>query len=502
MDIDNKISRDQEVVGCFNLAMKAIADYKKQYDFHCSDNIVFGGMIDDVMTPVSIGLDNEKFILYFSSHYLENSETKIINTLIRFITATNEDLSFKDNTQIRNELKKLPDDIHLESTFRNNYLACDEPIKDAVVCNECLRIYRCDRDSDLFQNFNTYRCDCGGTLSIIEDGKKKIDVIKSNFYQEISLDNIKKSKRERKQRESVEALLKTEDDFDPKFFSVETLEFINKCIVETKNRISRKTIEEYCNAHFNDKSAMNMLNEAFPRAYYNIYKYSKLSQQKQLIEDPATRPIYDGFDYESELQKLINKRKSKERLENRVDIYEMLKELPNINDATRQTLIVIFDCKNSKPSRIKVAEYIEEAISTKNDEFIEVINHRFPDIYIESIKYIHKPFRGYLYKHHIPVHESFNEDFKKKYPESKYKRSAPLHVTVEAATTPQEKLTNFLKIYPKIGNKELTHEVTNAVYHKDIEYVKLLKESFADRFERIRTNLPIPTLEFLIDQKM
>ena len=52
---------------------------------------------------------------------------------------------------------------------------------------------------------------------------------------------------------------------------------------------------------------MNMINEAFPRAYYNFYKYSKINQQKFLIEDPVTRPVFEGFDYNEEMKKLMNK---------------------------------------------------------------------------------------------------------------------------------------------------------------------------------------------------
>ena len=502
MDINDKISRDQEIVGCFNLALKTISEYQQQYDLQCSSKVKFGGIIDDVMNPISLALSDSEFVLYYSSHYIENATKKIINSMIRYIVATNEDFSFKDNMQIREELKKLPEDTQYDSTFRNNYLECDEPIKDAVVCNECLRIYRCDRNSDLFKNFNTYRCDCGGTLSIIEDGKKKIDIFKSNFYKEISLDNIKKSRKERKKKESVEDLLKTEDDFDPRFFNEDVLEFINQVIVETKNHVSRRTIEKYCQEHIKDKAVMNMINEAFPRAYYNFYKYSKINQQKFLIEDPDTRPVFEGFDYNEEMKKLMNKHKSKERLENKVDIQELLESLPDINDSTKQSLTVIFDCKNAKPSKIKIAEYIEQAVTVKNDEFIDVINKHFPDIYLDSFKYIHKPFRGYLYKNHIPISPKYSEEFKKKYPESKYKRSAPLHVTVMTANTPQEKLMNFMKIYPKVGNKELMHEVSDAAYHKDLDYMQLLKMTFSDRFERIRANLPIPVLEFLIEKHM
>ena len=494
--IDDKISKDQEVAGCFNIALKRVKEYKQHNNLICSDKVEFGGIIDDVMNPISLALGEDKYILYYSSHYFDNPADKIINTIVRYIVAGNDNFTFKNNNQIREELQKIPDGSNYESSFRNNYLICDEPVTDAVICNSCLRIYRCSKDSDMFQNFNTYRCDCGGTLSVIENGERKTDIYNSELYQDISLDTIKQSKKERKQKESMEAFLKTPEDFDEKYFDEDVLDFINEIIIAYKNRISRLTINDFTMKNIDNKTALVMLNTAFPKAYYNFYKYSKNSIQRKLLSDIDTRPIYQMFDYNAEIEKMNGKERSKARLSAFNDIANII-EHDDLSEQTKKDLAIAFENKGKKISRMKIAEYVENSVVIGNSEFIEVINKYFPDIYLESIKHVHKPIREYLYEHHVPNTANFNDDFKKKYPPSKYKKSLPLQSKPIEVKTVMDKLKNFIMAYPKVGNKELSHEINDAAFHTDAEYLVLLKQSFPERFEKVRHLLPLSTINFL-----
>ena len=500
----NNSGRSKEIEMLFYVAMNKINTHIKESNLNCSTNIMFGGFIDELYEPVRLIYKKSQniFIIYFSSHFMHNDNDKILNVIIRYIITTNKNNTFKTIPEIREEMKKLPFDTHYDVAFRNNYLVSDSPVTNGVICESCLRIYHCSTDSDMFKHVENYKCQCspdGGKLALIINGKKQMDPKKMDFYKNLNLDDVNKAKKERELYQKALEQMLTEDDFEIDTFNEECLEIINKIIEENPKGVNRKPINEFIDKYVDNQDYMAMIAQAFPHQYYNAYRYSGYENQQKIINNPIMHPRWKEWDLETEKQRVEGKIKYAERQAAKPQNIEEIINKLDIKESTKKNLSAALENKGKKISRMKVAEYIEQAIATKDEEFINVMNDNFSEIYLESFKHMHKSARYYLYNNFTPKSENFNEEFKKKYPGViNEKRSIPKIVierdpNADAAT----KLNTFMRMYKRIGNKELIHEVNDAVFHEDSEYIKMLHEAFKERFAKVRPAFSNSTLDYL-----
>lgn len=505
----NNFGRSQEIEMLFRAAMNKVQEHIKESNLDCSTNIVFGGFIDDLYMPVNLVYSKSKksFIIRFSSHYIHNENTKIYNTFIRYIIATNKNNTFKSLPEIKQEMKKLPFDTHYDVAFRNNYLMSDFPVSNGVICESCLRIYKVPTDSDMFQHVEKYKCQCspeGGKLALIINGKKQMDPEKMKLYEDPTLEDVDKAKKERELHQQALASMLTEDDFDLDTFSEEGLEIVNKLIADNPKGINRKPINDAIAKHIDEPEILAMLAQAFPHQYYNAYRYSGFDNQQKIVANPITHPRWEDWDLEAEQKRIDDKIKSLQRQAIKPHNVEEIIAGFDVQEITKKNLLAALENKGKKISRMKVAEYVENAITAKDDDFINIMNDHFPEIYLESFKHIHKSTRLYLYEHFPPKSENFTEEFKKKYPgvpTPKHTKNAYelkiIDIERDPNADPMTKLNTFMRMYKRIGNKEIIHEINDAVFHKDVEYLQVLKNAFEDKFTKVRSSLSNTTLDFL-----
>lgn len=504
----NNEERCEEIKMLFYAALNKVKEYTNEFDLDCSTNVEFGGFIDELYTPVSLVFVKSKnmFIIYFSSHFTNNSNDKIMNMFIRYIITTNKDNTFKVVNEVKEEMKKLPFETHHDVAFRNNYLISDSPVTNGVICESCLRIYRCSVDSDLFKHPENYRCQCsptGGKLALIINGKKQMDPKKMDFYQTLTLDDVNKVKKERETRQKISAALLTEDNFDLDTFDEDALKEINKIIADNPRGVNRKHVGEFVDTYIDKPEYLSMAAQAFPHQYYNAYRYAGYDKQKIIFENPITHPRWEDWNYETEKQRIETKTKNVKRQAAKPQNVEEVINSLNVNETTRMNLLAATENKGKKISRMKVAEYIESSIATGDKDFLEALNDNFPDIYLEAFKHLHGVSRGYLYKNFAPKSSKFNEEFMKKYPENKNASNRYAYeikdkpIVKETNADPMTKLNAFMRMYKRIGNKEIMHEINDAVFNEDVAYLKLLRGAFNDKFMKVRPSFSNSVLDFL-----
>ena len=517
--ITSNFDRAQEVEVLFNIALKQIKEYIHEYHLICSDKILFGGFIENVYEPITLIFkkSQDTFIIYFSSHFLNNDNEKILNTFIRYIVTTNPDGGplFKHYLEIREELKKLPFDTHYDVSFRNNYLSSDTEVLNGVICESCLRVYKCDPESDLFKNVQHYKCQCGphGKLSLIIDGKKQIDPKRMEFYgvkaSLPTLEDINAAKKKRELKQKAMQNLFSEEDFNADIFDPQGLEELNTIIMNNPKNINRKSIMEYLQTNIHNEKKIAMLLVAFPNQYINAYRYCGIDNQLIIVNNPLLHPQHPDWNVEVERQRLKDKQRYQLSRSNKPsDIESILKDY-DISDTTRKNLLAALETKGKKISRIKVGEYMEIAVNAHDKDFLDILNRHYPEIYLESIKHIHKPIRKIIYTQYPPQSPNFTEEFRTKYP-----GTITATTTSNDLTIPQEvpeenvvvqdhnadsftKLNIFMRMYKRIGNKELMHEINDAVFHQDVDYCLTLINAFEDKFKKIKSGFSNATLNFL-----
>ena len=507
IEAKNNSGRAEEMEMIFNAAMNKVAEYKRDYGLRCSDEIVFGGIVDELYSPISLlyKKSKKKFYIYFSSHYMNNPNEKIYNMMIRYIVTTNRAASFKSVTEVKEEFSKLPNNIHHEVAFRNNYLMSDAPIMNGVICESCLRIYKCDVNSDLFKNIQNYKCRCcedGGKLSLIINGKKQMSDDRKKLYSNITLDQVNEEEKHRKMQSMIDAKLMTEDNFDLETFSEDGLDIVNHIISENPHGLSRKPVLEAMADNINDPDVLSMLAQAFPKQYYNAYRYAGYDNQVKILGMPEAYPRVSEWDVEVEKRRLNDKTKQMERVSAKPRYLADLVDTLDIKDSTRQNLLAAFGGGKKKLSKMKVAEYLENAVASKDDEFITVLNNNYPNIYLDCFKHLSRTARAVLYNNFPPISEEFNEDFKKKYPPMDddlivENEDRTKNLVLDKNADPMTKLTTFMRVNKRIGHRELMHELNDAIFNNDKEYTKILYNAFEDKYKKIRPSFPNDILVFI-----
>lgn len=498
------LERSKEIEMLFHVAMNEIKKYIKENSLDCSTKIIFDGFIDDLYSPIYLAYQKSKakFIIRFSSHYFNNDNTKIMNMFIRYIATTNKNNTFKQLDEVKLELKKLPFNTHYDVTFRNNYLESDAEVLNGVICESCLRVYKCDVNDDLFKNVQNYKCQCtqdGGKLSLIINGKKQLDGQRAIYYKNLSLGDVTKITKARELKKLVDTKKMEEKDFDKAFFSKEGLDVVNKIIAQNPKGINRKHVGVEVEKHLKDEKILHMLSHAFPHQYYNAFRYGGFEVQKYILEHPNTHPCYKTWNLKLEKNRISEKEKYMQRksvkYENAADI---IKEM-DLPETTKKNLLAVVETNGKKISRMRTAEYLEIAVSNNDIDFINVMNNHLPEVYLDAFKHLHKAQRDYLLKNYPPISENFTEEMKKKLTPKDNGRKAT--ITVNTINTdglqPLDKLAVFMQNHKKIFNKDIAHEVTDAAYKKDKDYMFVLFSAFEDKIKHIRQSFNNDTLKFL-----
>ena len=498
------LERSKEIEMLFQVAMNKVQKYIKENSLNCSTKIKFGGFIDDLYSPIYLAYQKSEntFIIMFSSHFFDNDNTKILNSLIRYIVTTNKNHSFKTLPEVKKELKKLPFDTHYDVSFRNNYLESDSPVVNGVICESCLRVYKCSTEDDLFKNVQNYKCQCtpeGGKLSLIINGKKQLDDKRQSYYKNLTLGDVTKLTKERELKKFVDTKKMEEKDFDKAFFSEEGLEVVNNIISQNPKGINRKHVGAEVEKHLKDEVILNMLSHAFPHQYYNAFRYGGFEVQKHILEHPNTHPCYKSWNLKLEKERIFEKEKYMQRksvkYENAADMIKGM-DLP---ESTKKNLLAVVETNGKKISRMRTAEYLEIAVSNNDVDFIKVMNNHLPEVYLDAFKHLHKAQKDYLLKNYPPISENFTEEVKKKLtPKDNGRKTDIVINTVNTdGLPPLDKLANFMKNHKKIFNKDIAHEIIDAAYKKDEEYIRVLFSAFDDKIKHIRQSFNNDTLKFL-----
>lgn len=368
----------------FQESMNIIKSGMKDYQINCSDNVIFGGCTDDSTNPVQLAFNKSRnvFILFFSNHYLMNSQDKILKLFVRYIITTNKNGTFKNRKETKKELKKFTD-THYEACYMNNFLKCDETISDTIFCRKCKRTYKYPINHPIFQHLENYRCECGGELTkLINTGT--FDSAKANVY---FSNNFKENVKP-----GVDTSKYPDSFFEKIQHSVEDYErFV--AFIKNKKRISRlKLIGEIQEVIDNENyNMLNMYNFAFPKMYDTVFNYIKAEYRNVMkVKCPPS-----FIKEESKSKKVI----VKEEL-NRTDF-----------NCTDEDFSTIKNFNNGKHNLKCLNPYIINAIENDKVNILKALQKIDNEDFQKSVRYLKKKQKTYLIEHGMVVNDdaSFNQ---------------------------------------------------------------------------------------------
>ena len=254
-----------DLLRAFNTAMVKVKGYIGSHDLNCSTDVVFDGLSENTHFAVDMWFTGEdgKFHLEFSKHYLGNKREKIEKLFFRYIVTSNLDGTFKNYTQVKDELRKLPFETHYDVTYQNDYLNTDITTPfNGVICDKCHRAFRYDPGARIFSHLNRFMCVCGGSLTAIINGVKQVSANSVERY----------TVCDPKQLDKLRSV-----DFTPlKGFSAEVQLTIRNAI-NTAGRLNTRIMRSLILTAVNNGSAelLRALDAAFTTVY--THTYSKLS---------------------------------------------------------------------------------------------------------------------------------------------------------------------------------------------------------------------------------
>lgn len=370
----------QSIESIFQESMNVIKDGMKTYQINCSDNVIFGGCTDNATNPVQLAFNKSRnvFILFFSNHYLNNSQEKILKLFVRYIVTTNKNGTFKNRKETKKELKKFTD-THYEACYMNNFLKCDETVSDTIFCRKCKRTYKYPINHPIFKNLNQYRCECGGELTkLVNTGDfdtQKANVYFSNNFKETN--NKPGVDVEKYPDTFFEKINHTEEDY------IRFIEFI-----KNKKRISRLKLiaevqEVIDNGNYN---MLNMYNFAFPKMYDTVFNYIKAEYRNVMkVKCPPS-----FIKEESKSKKVI----VKEEL-NRADF-----------NCTDEEFSTIKNFNNGKHTLKCIKPYIINAINNANNNVLNALRKIDDEDFQKSIRYLKEAQKQYLIKNEMVVSDN------------------------------------------------------------------------------------------------
>jgi len=256
----------------FANAMTKVKGYINTHRLICSTDVVFEGLSDNDKFAVEMWYTGKEhtFHVTFSRHYLNNKREKAEKMFFRYITTSNPDGTFKNYTQVKDELRKLPFETHYDVTYQNDYLVTDvtEPF-NGVVCEKCHRSFRYEPGAKIFDNVSRFMCTCGGSLVAVINGVKQVHANTEDRYTTCDphqLDNFRNV------------------DFSPLAdFSKEVQAKVNAAVLET-GKLNAKTIRPLVTAAVadGDVEMLKAIDATFPVLYAHIYRKLQPDVRKKL----------------------------------------------------------------------------------------------------------------------------------------------------------------------------------------------------------------------------
>ena len=159
---------EQDIEGMVAEVLEDLSAKQDKYKIGFSQRIIFGGLCDEETVPIKLVHNTAKnlFVLFFSSHYLNNKRDKVWKLIARYILCTNSDGTFKTYNETMKTVRKITDGNHYESTYMADWLKCDKTHEHHIFCKKCNRTFYFPPEHDILKNPQNYKCDCGGQLML------------------------------------------------------------------------------------------------------------------------------------------------------------------------------------------------------------------------------------------------------------------------------------------------------------------------------------------------
>lgn len=407
---------EDDIVSCFNSAYKQMMKYKSKRGINISNEINYKGLNNNDKHCISIEYNKIKkhYDMYFSKHFIRNQKENVILCFERYMLVTNENPRdnnlFKKYNEIKNEMKKLPFETHLDRTYADHFLNTDVNFSNALICDQCKQIFYCDENDKALYESKLYRCECGGNLSSIINNVKQISSERLNDY---------RTKKTDGSDEYFDNEYHSELSFDKEYFLIrmniedddefeENYEEFNE-FIKNKKKVTISQMKEMIIEHVQQKNVMmlNMLNYAFKVVYSKAYKTLKSAIRIFLLDN--AKPIFGSIDVQKERNKIVNKCTGKCINIHNKNKVSLNREDYKCSDENFELIKSFIKSAKKNISNQQMIPMMTKLSIDENVEVLNILNEMYSDVYCSSFKYIRQKYRKFVLENCKPIDASFDE---------------------------------------------------------------------------------------------